>query len=118
MNIYLMELTTLNVLKRILDLRTLRGWSEWKLAEESDLKQSTISSWYSKNQLPKLPSLEKICNAFGITMSQFFCKDNDAVDLTTDQREMLESWSALNDKQKEAILLLIKTIPFNDKKTK
>lgn len=100
----------MDILKRILDLRTLRGWTEWQLAEESGLKQSTISTWYSKKQLPKILSLEKICNAFGITMAQFFCED-EAVDLTSEQREMLENWGALNRNQKEAILLLIKSIP-------
>lgn len=100
----------LDILKRILDLRTRRGWTEWKLAEESGLKQSTISTWYSKNQLPKIPSLEKVCKAFGITMAQFFC-ENEPVDLTSEQREMLENWSALNKNQKESIMLLIKSIP-------
>ena len=102
---------TLDILKRILELRTRRRWTEWKLAEESDLKQSTISSWYSKDQLPKIPSLEKICDAFGITLAQFFCGDNEPVDLTPGQKEMLENWNALSKNQKESILLLIKNMP-------
>ena len=101
----------MDVLQRILELRTRRGWTEWKLAEESDLKQSTISSWYSKEQLPKIPSLEKICDAFGITLAQFFCGANEPVELTPEQREMLENWNALSQNQKDSILLLIKNMP-------
>ncbi len=106
----------MDILNRILELRSRRGWSEWKLAEESNLKQSTISSWYAKNQLPKIPSLEKICHAFGITMAQFFCEENESVNLTPDQWEMLENWSALSNDQKDSILLLMKNMPPKDAK--
>ena len=49
-----------------------RGWTEYQLAERSGLPQSTISSWYRKHLVPTIPSLEKICAAFGITLSQLF----------------------------------------------
>jgi transcriptional regulator with XRE-family HTH domain len=101
----------MDILKRIYELRIRRGWSEWKLAQETGLKQSSISDWYSKNQLPKIPSLEKICNAFGITMAEFFCGEGDPVVLTPDQTEILENWSALSPKQKQAVLFLLKNIP-------
>ena len=101
----------MDILNRILELRTRRGWTEWKLAQEADLKQSSISDWYSKNQLPKIPSLEKICDAFGITMAQFFCAEGESVVLTSEQREMLENWSALSPNQQQAVLSLIKNMP-------
>ena len=37
----------MNVLDRIVELRTAKGWSEYQLAEESGMTQSTISSWYT-----------------------------------------------------------------------
>lgn len=106
----------MDILKRIYELRIRRGWTEWKLAQETGLKQSSISDWYSKNQLPKIPSLEKICNAFGITMAQFFCGEGDSVVLTPDQREMLENWSALSSNQKQAVLSLLKNMPTQEDK--
>ena len=62
------------ILTTITKYREDRGWTEYQLAERSGLPQSTISSWYRKNMMPTVPSLEKICNAFGITLSQFFQK--------------------------------------------
>ena len=62
----------IDVLERIVFYRKQKGCSEYQLAEESGLTQSTISSWYRKNMIPSVPSLEKVCNAFGITLSQFF----------------------------------------------
>ena len=55
----------INILDRITSYRTKKGWTEYQLAEESGLTQSTISSWYRKNLVPSIPSLEKICQAFG-----------------------------------------------------
>lgn len=106
----------MDILNRIYTLRERRGWSEWKLAQEADLKQSSISDWYSKNQLPKIPSLEKICNAFGITMAEFFCGEGDPVILTTEQRRMLENWNALSPNQKQAVLLLLENMPAQEDK--
>ena len=66
-----------DILSVITAYREERGWTEYQLAERSGLPQSTISSWYRKNMVPTIPSLEKICTAFDITMSQLFA-DGDA----------------------------------------
>ena len=58
--------------ERIIELRMERHWSEYQLAEKSGIGQSTISSWTRTKSMPTVPNLEKICNAFGITLSQFF----------------------------------------------
>jgi transcriptional regulator with XRE-family HTH domain len=101
----------MDILRHILELRERRGWTEWRLAEESNLQQSTISSWYQKGLIPKIPSLEKICRAFNISMSQFFAGEEDPVSLTEQQRELLANWNALSGKQRELLLELIKNIP-------
>ena len=51
------------VLSTITAYREERGWTEYQLAERSGLPQTTISSWYCKNTVPTIPSLEKICTA-------------------------------------------------------
>ena len=100
----------MNILDKILKLREKRGWTEYRLAEEAKLPQSTISSWYSKNMTPSISSLEKICMAFGITLSQFFANDNSLMELTNDQREILEEWNMLTAEQKQIIFNLLKTM--------
>ena len=100
----------MNILDRILELRERRGWTEYRLAEEAKLPQSTISSWYSKKMTPSVSSLEKICMAFDMTLSQFFADESSLVDLTSAQREMLEEWNALTNEQKKIIVSLLKTM--------
>lgn len=46
-----------DILTTILEYRTMRGWSEYQLAERAGLPQSTISSWYRKNMVSSVPSL-------------------------------------------------------------
>lgn len=96
-----------DILSTIAKYRADRGWTEYQLAERSGLPQSTISSWYRKNMIPTVPSLEKICMAFGITLSQLFAEDDTPVTLTESQRALLERWSRLSEEQKAVIFALI-----------
>lgn len=96
-----------DILATITRYREARGWTEYQLAERSGLPQSTISSWYRKNMVPTIPSLEKICQAFGITLSQLFAEDDMPVTLTDAQRSLLEQWDKLCKEQQDALFALI-----------
>lgn len=96
-----------DILATISKYRQERGWTEYQLAEHSGLPQSTISSWYRKNMIPTVPSLEKICIAFGITLSQLFADNDCPVSLTKSQQKLLERWSRLNEEQQAVVFALI-----------
>ena len=65
---------------------------------------------FNRNNAPTIPTLEAVCRAFGITLSQFFSEGNTPAELTEEQRTLFAAWSTLNDGQKEALLLLMKRI--------
>ena len=96
-----------DILATITAYRIARNWTEYQLAEYSGLPQSTISSWYRKNIIPTVPSLKKICTAFGITLSQLFADGDEAVSLTESQKKLLERWSRLSQEQQAAVFALI-----------
>ncbi len=96
-----------DILSVITSYREERGWTEYQLAELSGLPQSTISSWYRKNMIPTIPSLEKICAAFGITLSQLFAEGNEPVSLTDSQKKLLECWARLSKEKQDALFALI-----------
>ena len=101
----------MNILDKITQLRIERNWTEYQLSEKSGLTQSTISSWYRKNMLPTIPSLERICNAFGITLSQFFLDETaDTIQITDDQRRLLEYAARLDPEQYSALLDFLSTL--------
>ena len=91
---------------RIRELMAERQWSEYRLALESGLSQSTISNIFSRNTTPSISTLESICKGFGITLAQFFA-EGDWVELTPEQHEMFDVWSSLTAAQKEALRQLI-----------
>lgn len=96
--------------ERIQELMHRKGWTEYKLAKESNLSQSTIANVLKRNNAPTLPTLETVCQAFGITLAQFFSEGSEAVALTEEQRELLFYWSVLSDKQKEILFDLIRVM--------
>lgn len=96
-----------DILSTITEHRQSRGWTEYQLAERSGLPQSTISSWYRKGMTPTIPSLEKICDAFGITLSQLFAEDHDPVSLTPSQKKLIQRWSRLDEDQQAIVFQLI-----------
>ena len=100
----------MTVLERILQLRFERNWSEYRLSEESGIAQTTISSWFRKDICPSIPSLEKICDAYKITLSQFFNWDNEPVCLTDKQFELLNNWNRLSEEQQDIILNLLRSM--------
>ncbi len=83
-----------------------KGWTEYKLAKESGLSQSTIANLFKRNTIPSISTLETICNSFGITLAQFF-SENNSVELTDEQKILFDKWIYLSPNQKELIIQLI-----------
>ena len=97
----------MEVQERIKVLMDNKGWSEYRLAKEAELPQSTISHLFKRNNAPTYPTIEAICRAFGITLSQFFAEDGEPVVLTNEQQELILAWGTLTDEQKLSIKSII-----------
>ena len=101
----------MDILEKITELREERHWSEYQLAEKSGLTQSTISSWYRKGILPSIPSLEKICDAFGLSLSQFFIEEEaQAIVPSNSQARLLAYAAKLAPDQYDALLKFLQTL--------
>ena len=97
----------MDVIKRINDLMSERGWSAYKLAQASGLSPSTIANIYRRNTVPSLTTLEILCKAFGISLSQFFAENDSFVPLTAEQKALFDKWVNLTPSQKRLIENLI-----------
>ena len=87
-----------NAQQRIRQLMDERGWTIYRLAQESKLSQTTISNIFNA-----------ICDACGITLAQFFAEDDPANTLNT-RSEFDNSVAALKEDQREALAAFIKTM--------
>lgn len=89
----------IDVLNRISSLQKERNWTNYRLAEEAALTQSTITNMFLRKTLPSLTTLDRICMAFGITIEEFFKE------------------SVLPDPQEERFLSLFRRLSARDKET-
>ena len=97
----------MNEIERIQQLMTERGWSMYRLAKQSLISQSTLSNLINRGNAPSLCTLIKICDAFGITLSQFFNDDSEPMSLSAKQKELIMKWSDLSESQKEKVDIFI-----------
>ena len=98
----------MDIIERIKELRDTRGWSTNQLALEAEITQSTVSTLLTKpNSLPSLDTLIRLCNAFGITLAQFFMEDEQSEFVSAQEKLLIEQYRKLPDKKKKAVLALL-----------
>lgn len=93
----------MDVLTKLHKLIEERSWSEYRLAKECGLHESTIANIFRRNTLPTIPTLETICTGFGITLAQFFA-EGDSIEVTPELKELLDAWTPLTREQKDTVL--------------
>ena len=97
----------MNVLEKVKKLQEERGWSTYKLAYEAGLTQSTLSNMFARGTCPTVDTLEKICDAFGISLAEFFEEDDRKAHVSKEELELLRKYRALTDKEKDAVKSMI-----------
>ena len=96
----------MDVLKKINKIRLERNWSVYRLSIESGISQSTLTNMFNRETLPSITTLECICSAFGMTLSDFFLEDN--ANKTTDETEIFALYRSAPEEVKAAIAVLLR----------
>lgn len=99
----------MDVIQRIKQLASDRSWTEYRLVKETGLAASTIANIYHRDTIPGIPTLEILCKAFGITLSQFFSDDH-MISLSEEQARLLEHWSTITPEHRTILIELLKSI--------
>ena len=89
--------------QRIRQLMQERGLTEYRLALDSGLSKSTVSALLHRNTTPSVPTIEAVCRALGITVSQFFAEEGDSLPVNEEQRLLLQRYAQLTETQKTII---------------
>lgn len=85
--------------KRIKTLIEKKGWSVYKLAQESGLPPSTLYNMFERDTIPGIATLVEITKGMDMTLSQFFAEEG-FPDLTSRQKMLLERFDALSEEKK------------------
>ena len=89
------------IIDRIKALCEARSWTSYRLAKESGITYSTLCTMLHKANFPSIPTLIKICDAFGISLSDFFDEGNEHIFLTKGQKEHLNQWNQLSEENQK-----------------
>lgn len=84
--------------------------SQYELAKKAGMTQSSISTLLNEGNVPRITTLEKVCNGFGITLAQFFTMDGKYPDLSEEQIKVLDTWERLSVKEKIAVENIVNSI--------
>ncbi|MBQ8590896.1 MAG: helix-turn-helix transcriptional regulator [Firmicutes bacterium] len=97
-----------------------RGWSANRLATESNLPQSTINSMLhgNKEYYPSVPTLSKICDALGITVSDFLrmVEDDERPELTPEEYRIIRAVQKLSWEERKHLLDFLEALNSSDVK--
>lgn len=89
---------------RILQLCEKHNINRYALAKKAGISHTALTDAVNKKHQPTIVTLEKICNGFGITLSEFFFRDEDvdhATWLPNEQKEILKLWESLTAQQQD-----------------
>lgn len=95
---------------RIAELCRKRGYTKYRLAQLTGITQTALGNMLNQKSMPTMANLEKICDAFEITIAQFFSDDESRLDLTKEQKEILEIWDGLDEKEREIFMTFIRSL--------
>lgn len=93
---------------RIKHLRKARGLTASKLAEKVNITREHLSAVENNIKPVSLATLEKICEALGVTLHEFFCDGNS--ELSPEYREILQNLKILSPEQLKALNEFLKTL--------
>lgn len=90
------------IVKRIDELRKIKGMSKTAMADKSGVPRSTVNNWYYADGIPSLINLENICVALEVTTEQFFSGMGNENDKSLEER-FLDAWRMLTVPEKLAV---------------
>jgi len=95
--------------EKIERIRIQKGMPVAKLNKLAGISHSTLSSWRTRQTMPKLEVLESICFALGVPLASVLY-DVDVDKLTGEEIELLTYWKKIDEEQRKAIMGTIKAM--------
>lgn len=98
---------------RIIQLRTAYGLSQYALWKRSGIAQGALSQYESGAKTPGIDTIEKLCTAFGIRLSDFFTEETTqtlSLSLSTDEAQLICYYRKLTSRQQQDVLLVFRAL--------
>ena len=100
----------MTVQERILELLEKRGWTKYKLAQETGLYQTTVYDWFNdKGFTPDRKSIELICAAMNSSLTEFY-SGIDEGELNGEQTYLLQLFAKVPESKKQLVFDLLRSL--------
>lgn len=96
------------ITNRIKELCDKKQMSMYALSKKTGISQSSLSNLMKRGSTPTFYTLDRICDGLGITLPQFFSRDIGNLELSPEQKKVLETWESLTDKEKAAVEIYVR----------
>ena len=100
----------MNVMERSDELCKQHNISKYRLSQITGIAQSAFSKMARQQSSLSLETIQRICDAFGISVAQFFSNDGEYPDLTDEQKKLLDCWALLDQKKRDYALLMVEKL--------
>lgn len=96
----------MDIYRKIDNMRVARGWSFYKLSQETGLSQQTFTQWMNGKSLPSITELKAVCDAYNISLAEFFAED-DVIVATKEVKDLFKNWQLLTKEEKDSVIAII-----------
>lgn len=97
----------MDILEHIKDLQKEKKLSNYQLAAEAEVPQSTINNMFKRGTMPTMSTFFAICKALSITPSQFFNENAKSLILSGEETRIVQQYRKLSTKNKKIVDTLI-----------
>ena len=95
---------------RVKELCDEHHMSRYRLAQLTGMTQTALGNIMTNKSVPTVLTIERICDAFGISLAQFFTKEGVRPDLTAEQKELLDTWDVLDRKERDILMTFVRSL--------
>lgn len=101
--------TRLKIARLLKQYRKKAGLTIREAGELLGKSNQTVSAWEQGRGQPDADMFLKLCKVYGVeSVSVFFGEDLPALNLTIDERELLEEWRTATDAARESVLMVLR----------
>ena len=92
--------------KRLADLRNAKGLTKYRLTQITGVSGDHIKGIENGTRQPTIDTLQRLVEALGLTLAEFFNESQDAVYLSADERALLENFRTVSTEKAQALLTM------------
>ncbi len=108
-----MDITIEDIINRINELLKFNGWTIYRLANEAEMPPSSLNNIFNRKTYPSIPTLQKICNGFDISLSEFFdftSKPLRNFEISEDEQRLSNMYKSMSKRNKEILFTYAEAI--------